>query len=205
MDHYEILEVARDATDDEVKRAYRRLSSQHHPDREGGDPERMAAINRAYEVLGDPARRAEYDATGKDGSADALEVEARDRLVAVFTDMLNEPDDVDIALKARTMVTMTLSELRAEDERLRTRIAKLHRQRDRVRRKTAGENLFTGLVDSKLAELGKCRERAARGKQVFERVRDMLQEYEGSGSGPQIWGNTISNVGGGFAIEGMTR
>ena len=59
-DHYATLGVAKTASPDEIKRAYRRLASQHHPDK-GGDTAQFQAIQSAYEVLSDPARRAEYD------------------------------------------------------------------------------------------------------------------------------------------------
>lgn len=59
-DHYATLGVARGAEPDEIKRAFRKLASQHHPDK-GGNTERFQQIQAAYEVLSDPARRAEYD------------------------------------------------------------------------------------------------------------------------------------------------
>ena len=67
MNHYETLDVAPDATLADIKAAFRRLASQHHPDR-GGDTARAAAINDAYAVLSDSERRARYDA----GLGDAL-------------------------------------------------------------------------------------------------------------------------------------
>lgn len=59
-DHYATLGVAKTATPDEIKRAYRKLASQHHPDK-GGDTARFQAIQAAYEVLSDDAKRAAYD------------------------------------------------------------------------------------------------------------------------------------------------
>jgi len=59
-DHYATLGVARSATHDEIKQAFRRLASQHHPDK-GGDTHRFQEIQAAYEVLGDESRRAQYD------------------------------------------------------------------------------------------------------------------------------------------------
>lgn len=59
-DYYSILGVARGASDDEIKRAYRRLASQHHPDK-GGDKERFQEVQEAYSVLGDADKRQHYD------------------------------------------------------------------------------------------------------------------------------------------------
>lgn len=57
---YQTLGVERTATADEIKRAYRRLAGQHHPDK-GGDTGLFQEIQAAYDVLGNPQRRAEYD------------------------------------------------------------------------------------------------------------------------------------------------
>jgi molecular chaperone DnaJ len=61
IDPYQVLGVARTASEEDVRVAYRRLARQRHPDRTGGDAGPMAILNEAYRVLGDPARRAAYD------------------------------------------------------------------------------------------------------------------------------------------------
>jgi len=67
QDYYETLGVARGAGKDEIKRAYRKLAMQYHPDRNPGDPEaeaRFKEIGEAYEVLSDDQKRAAYDRFG---------------------------------------------------------------------------------------------------------------------------------------------
>ena len=66
-DYYEILGVTRQANEQELKQAYRRLAVQYHPDKNPGDEaaeEKFKEINEAYEVLGDPAKRKKYDELG---------------------------------------------------------------------------------------------------------------------------------------------
>jgi DnaJ-domain-containing protein 1 len=58
---YAVLGVSRDATPDAIKKAYRTLAKQHHPDGQVGDEERLKAINAAYEVLRDAEKRKQYD------------------------------------------------------------------------------------------------------------------------------------------------
>lgn len=60
MNFYETLGVAKTATADEIKKAYRKLASQHHPDK-GGDTAKFQEIQTAYETLSDADRRQEYD------------------------------------------------------------------------------------------------------------------------------------------------
>lgn len=58
--HYQTLGVDRNANPDEIKRAYRRLASQHHPDK-GGDKHKFQEIEQAYRTLSDPEKKAMYD------------------------------------------------------------------------------------------------------------------------------------------------
>jgi DnaJ-class molecular chaperone len=60
MTHYETLGVSESANPDEIKRAYRKLASQHHPDK-GGDTKKFQEIQTAYDTLQDPAKREQYD------------------------------------------------------------------------------------------------------------------------------------------------
>ena len=60
--YYEELGLSTDASQEAIRDAYRSLAKQVHPDRVGGDAQRMTRINQAYETLGDPVRRGHYDA-----------------------------------------------------------------------------------------------------------------------------------------------
>lgn len=65
--YYETLGVPKTASAEEIKKAYREKAKQHHPDRQGGDAEKFKAAGEAYAVLGDDAKRAQYDRFGAAG------------------------------------------------------------------------------------------------------------------------------------------
>jgi len=68
IDYYQTLGVERNATADDIKRAYRRLASQHHPDK-GGDTKKFQEIQAAYDALSNPQQRAAYDNPNPFGGA----------------------------------------------------------------------------------------------------------------------------------------
>lgn len=63
-DYYKILGVERSASEEEIKKAYRKLAHQHHPDKTGGEDAKFKEINEAYQVLSDKAKRSNYDRFG---------------------------------------------------------------------------------------------------------------------------------------------
>ncbi|MEK9826008.1 MAG: DnaJ domain-containing protein, partial [Methylotenera sp.] len=69
-DYYEVLGVGRDASEDEIKKAYRKLAMKYHPDRNPDNPkaeEQFKEAKEAYEILSDDQKRAAYDQYGHAG------------------------------------------------------------------------------------------------------------------------------------------
>ncbi|GMU74193.1 MAG: chaperone protein DnaJ [Candidatus Campbellbacteria bacterium] len=63
--YYDILGISRDASKDDIKKAFRTLAHKYHPDKKGGDEAKFKEINEAYTVLSDDSKRAEYDTYGR--------------------------------------------------------------------------------------------------------------------------------------------
>src|SRR3990167_5993805 len=64
-DYYNILGVERNASPDDIKRAFRRLAHEHHPDKPSGNDEKFKEVNEAYQVLSDAEKRGQYDQYGQ--------------------------------------------------------------------------------------------------------------------------------------------
>ena len=63
-DYYEVLGVSKNASEDEIKKAYRKKAHKYHPDKKDGDEEKFKEINSAYQALSDPQKRQQYDQFG---------------------------------------------------------------------------------------------------------------------------------------------
>jgi molecular chaperone DnaJ len=92
-DYYDILGVARDASDSDLKKAYRKLALQHHPDRNQGQAdaeEKFKQAAEAYSVLSDPDKRARYDRFGKAGVGGAASGGFNPETFGDFSDILGD-------------------------------------------------------------------------------------------------------------------
>jgi len=113
-DYYRLLGVPRDASTAEIRRAYRRLARQHHPDRNPhpDSPDRFRTLTDAYAALNDPIRRARYDERTRPAHARSsqpplrhgtLELSAREALLAAAAPLtLAGPHGISIVLPAGT-------------------------------------------------------------------------------------------------------
>ncbi len=64
-DYYEILGIPKNSSEEEIKKAFRKLAHQYHPDKKGGDEKKFKEVNEAYQVLSDSKKRAQYDKFGR--------------------------------------------------------------------------------------------------------------------------------------------
>jgi len=93
-DYYQILGVSRNASDEEIKKAYRKLAMQYHPDRNLGKEkwanERFKEINEAFSVLGDPQKRKQYDQFGTAESINVGDIFRSPFTKGTFEDLMND-------------------------------------------------------------------------------------------------------------------
>lgn len=183
--HYETLGVKTDATPNDLKRAYRSKARRSHPDK-GGSHESMSEINRAFEVLSDPARKQLYDATGIDQQHRPIDSEARDMVLGAFLDVLTK--DAPLILKhAKKLFEIEIDTSKHNRRKIEADIKKFKTRRDKIvlttkkRKRGDGEgigNLFHLLID-KQVEAGEAALALVDHRiELCERALEMLMEYK---------------------------
>lgn len=181
MTHYETLDVAQDASAAEIKAAWRRAAREHHPDREGGSDERMRAINAAYDVLNDPAKRKRYDAAGcKEGPT------IEDLAAQLLAQLIDRAIDAggDVLDVCRRTVNDSGEDLAEKMRNNRARHARYTPQLGKIERKSAGPNLVEQTLQRKLAGLEAEHAQMLEAQAVQRAVLALLADYEGPPPAP---------------------
>jgi DnaJ-class molecular chaperone len=152
MNPYETLDVAADASDKDIKQAYRSRAQKSHPDREGGDAETFHEITLAYDVLSDPARRSKFDKTGEFGEEPSIQAQAEARIVIMFNQVLDAPGfRGNFIKKATETIRGVTAQLIGEKQKAETELKRLEKISGRVKAK--GQNLFETLINQKVRKL----------------------------------------------------
>lgn len=151
FDPYQILGLERTALPDDVKRAFRRLAKQHHPDR-GGDRRKFERIVQANLILSDPARRARYDADGtiEEPRVDQDPLREAKEFVLAFFLQLAEADDrtvfeQDILKAAKQTFEHHVTELKKQKAVFKKKIEKRLKMADKFHHKDENDFVRRGL------------------------------------------------------------
>ena len=176
MSPYETLGVPSDASQDEIKRAYRRKVSANHPDRGAlAGSESMAEINRAYEVLSDPERRKRFDA-GENLDEKSLEVEARDMLLGALAQSIDGVLVLDPIAAVQGVLNALQTGLQQHASTARSTIKRLELLNGRIKVKM-GENLAQSMIQQRLSDARKQLQTIERGQKVRALAAVMLLNY----------------------------
>lgn len=179
---YEILGVSPHAAADEVKAAHRRAAKRHHPDN-GGDPDAFADVTAAYDLLGDPERRAAFDISGA-WPTDATEAHPFADVLPHISNLaigvlMSDFDHVrgDVVAEMRRVIDQKTKEHRTQAAMAKKLAAELRTHIHRAQRKTAGDNTLAGLLEAKAVEFERTEEQVAKAVAVNERMKLFLADY----------------------------
>lgn len=182
MSHYEVLGVEKHATQDQIKKSYRKLARRFHPDvsKEENATEKFKVLQRAYDVLSDPDWRKYYDENGTDVREDE-EVAARDLLASVLKQTLIRT--IDVPWVSMTNVANIILEemqdtINRQLEECRGVLKKMDKHKGRMRVKEGEVNMHEEIV---LAEQARAQAMMANHPGMLtniQRARQMLKDYE---------------------------
>lgn len=179
VDLYKILGVARDATQDEIKKAYREKAKLAHTDKKGGtgSEDEMTMLNRAYAVLKNPVRRKHYDETGEEKNI-AFEQKFQELIGSIFLSLI---DNVDV--DKNDLVYIFQQNIQGIWEKKKElilaydkTIVKLEKVQKRILIKK-GENLIADMVGRRLFSLREDRQRLEREIEFFAKAIEHAKHY----------------------------
>jgi curved DNA-binding protein CbpA len=178
MKAHEILGVPETATPEEIKAAYKKLASEHHPDKEGGDAEKFRIIREAYEELSGngPKKKSELDLVAEErfmGLIRGAIVNPRDPEQSLF---ITRDKETLIQIMTRRMTKTR----RAVNSRLKEDVKKLKELEDlrgRVKFSGEGESLFDVVLENEIAKVQNMIADDELEILTIDRVAEMLTEY----------------------------
>lgn len=147
---YAVLGLDASASADEIKAAWREAAQKAHPDRDGGSEERMLEVNRAYQLLSDPGRRAQYDAGHGTEQKVSLERRAKDFILGLAGIVIRS------APASANMVILLINGIANQQKALRESraktLAEIEGLRLRMRRlRGPPENFLEDLIKAEIA------------------------------------------------------
>jgi DnaJ-class molecular chaperone len=198
MNPYEVLGVARDATPAQVKAAYRRCSSKSHPDRQGGSEERMRDVNRANDILSDPAKRARFDATGDTGPAKSIDDLAEELLSSCFAEALD--NDKEPVRFTKAYIADKHAGLDKARHNAKITRQKLEKRIGKTKRKGQGKNLVESVLTRKLEASANLIAQMDEAHAAQAKALEMLADYIGEEVDPLAGLTPLQRAQQGYAL-----
>jgi len=185
-DLYELLQIDRDATEEEIKKAFRKLAAEHHPDK-GGDVNYFRELLNAYQILLDPELKEKYDLTGQIGEVSnerKKDVISRDNIITMFSDYLNRIRCREDLLE-KNILNELAKQIRVQEQRLisylmenEARLDGLSALKGRFSKKDEEKTFFDLIIESKIEEVLKIIEALKFDISVRKHMLKIISEYD---------------------------
>lgn len=184
MNPYQVLEVHKNASSEVVKDAYRKKAQKWHPDRNRRPEakERFQEIQRAYELLSDPERRAFYDEHGEDKpKVTNLDVVAKETICVIFLKIIDEGHNLstlDVIEAVKTKVNIGIRNHSNLILTQTSKIERLQRAVSRVTKTATGDNMFESLANHQIREAKFQIEKEQEWINLGHRMLEILNDYQ---------------------------
>lgn len=182
MNLYEILKVARNASNEDIKKAYRKRAAETHSD-VGGSDEEFRAVKEAYDVLSDEEKRSKYDETGTvDKESFTTD---RDKAHQVITSLLLNAVEQGVDIDTTDLFTMIGNKILKDKEvmfktagELKRKGEKCVKMAERIKRKDKVENFFSEVLMNASQQAYTQSQLAKDEMKKFDLILEMLAEYK---------------------------
>jgi curved DNA-binding protein CbpA len=178
-DPYDILGVARDASEEQIKAAYRKRAKAAHPD-SGGDTDAFSRLQKAYELLLDPVRRKVFDDTGYDVElTDAVDLQALVAIEKLITEMVldeREPGTFDPVAKMRAALLEEIRKANFSKSELERHSSRIGLHLDRLG-KRPGKDVVGHMLRARIKAIATAIGETEAKIGASERACDMLDGY----------------------------
>jgi DnaJ-class molecular chaperone len=175
LNPYETLNVPKDATPADIKKAYRKLSKERHPDR-GGSTEEMAKLARAYEILSDPEKRKRWDETGDDKEPDIAGEVAAAFAVMVEKIFFQSSEDRNAKKAIQTFAEVVDREYNSVKEQIDRQHKILIRAKGRIE-KAPERDLMSGMIEQSLAQLKNAEAQNEKKYEIHQEALKLIRSY----------------------------
>lgn len=187
-DLYDDLDLPRDASEADVRRAFRRQAKKAHPDA-GGSPEKFGAIKLAHDVLIDPQRRAKYDKTGRfeDGPANNALSDVMSMIGGALDDAIQAAigahrDPAACDLKAGVLASLDkgVEQLRKQQEDMRkgAKLARRLAKRWRRKGKKGEKNVMATMLEARANQIDEGLKGVEASLETIKRAKEWLKDYD---------------------------
>lgn len=191
MSLYSVLRVKQDATNEELKKAYRYLARDLHPDKnkEEGAKEKFQEVEEAYRILKDPEKRKRYDETGDTGKAPDINAEAMRIITTLFLQVCENANFKadNYFKKVKELIHANLRQITSDAIKFDKQIKAL----GYLISKTTANDIFLSVLNGKLEDIKGRNQHAEEAKKVLSKALEILADFEYTGKLPPEYDTTI--------------
>lgn len=180
MSLYDDLGLGKDASKEEIRKAYRRKASEHHPDKDTGNKEKFQVIQHAYDILGDEQRRKRYDSDGTENEQLSIQGQARQQVTVIILKILEQVEPESINMIEAIERTISQGEENAKNA-IRTgenKLRKFNQALKRFKQKKKGVNYIALAIESVVRQHKQQLEGVKEQLEIMKEMRKILSEYE---------------------------